>query len=147
MSSSLDPMSGSAGIVDKMIGNAFEIVRMVARELDAIKYVAAHMGSISSVAKTMQATMPERSAVVVGSTGALGSMVELDLPAGASVSNIRGFDVLLITPAGDVYGATSNVFTAGIIDGYLSLTTNLDAPIVLVNAEIRWRVTYDSTVS
>ncbi|WP_421991659.1 hypothetical protein [Roseococcus sp.] len=147
MRTAFDPAGGPAGLVDKMIGSAFDTVLKVARELATIKYVAAHMGLVSSVAQTMQTTMPERTLTITGRTGSLGEMVELEMPAAVTVTNIRAIDVLLITPEGDVYGANSGHFVAGLQDGYLSLTLNQAAPITLVQAEIRWRLIYDATVT
>ena len=82
--------------------------------------------------------------MVGGSTGSLGSTVELDLPATVTPANIRSISVMIVTATGDVYGDASGLFAAAIVNGFVRVTLFTMAPVAMANAEIRCRLSYES---
>lgn len=137
-----DPLGGGAILVDKMIGSAFDVVREVQLNLDAVKYLATNMRAVTKAAELQAITFPERVVMVSGTTGALGSVVELDIPMEVTAANIRQSSPMIVTSTGDVYGESSGMFVASLVNGYLRLVLSPSAPVALGQAEIRWRLAY-----
>jgi hypothetical protein len=133
-----NPNLSGNGLVDQMIGKSYEVVRAVYDNLAYIKTVSCNLGAIRNAANNIHRSI----ALLTGQTEGLGQTAYIALPAGILQENILDFNVLLTGSDFAIYGSGEGYFTARIFDGNLEVTLASDAPVVLVEADILWTLSY-----
>ena len=125
-----DPYGGVNPLIDKVIGNAYDIVKYVARYLTEIRYVAENMATVYN------AVHGARRVVEAASTGS--SPVNIEMPAGVTLSNIQTVEVIA-TDGTSIFFPGADTFNYGIAGTTLVISFN-DANPNLVNSD--WRATF-----
>jgi hypothetical protein len=121
-----------------MIGKSYEVVRAVYDNLRHIRTVSCNLGVIRNSANNIHRSI----AVLTGETRGLGQTAYIALPEDILQENILDFNVLLTGSDFAIYGPTGGHFTTRIFDGNLEVTLASNAPVVLVDADIRWTLSY-----
>jgi len=136
-----DPYSSQGLTVRKILGSAYEVVKCVYEHLDYVKVVANNMAAVVNSANNVHRNI----VTVTGETSHdAGGTTTILFPSGITQAEVLDSNVLVMGTDDALYGPGDSTFSWKVTSTGVSVTMSDDAASELLEAQIRWVLSYES---